>query len=55
MMTLAAFIKSISENYAAEIYEGQVELAPFNNMQHGIIGFPEVRCDGEKRQVQRTL
>ena len=55
MMTLAEFIKFISENCAVEVYEGQVVLVPFNNMQHGIIGFPEVRVDGEKRQVPHTL
>lgn len=37
MIDLKVFIKFISENYNAEVYDGNVELVPFNNMQMEII------------------
>ena len=34
---LSDFISHISTNYTIELYDGNVELVPYNNMQHRII------------------
>ena len=48
MLELGEFIKYISTNYYVEIYDGQVELLPYNNMQLPIISdndYKLCRCE----------
>ena len=37
MVELKDFIKFVSENYMANVFDGNVELLPFENMKHKII------------------